>query len=263
MISLLRSESFSSIEALGRELMSDAGASLWWPQIRAETGQRSRYAPIRYNEYHQPSYVTSLEQKFGIDIQLNRTKPLTPQETAILNRVLNTVRTRRPTDLQLLRILTFERGAERGLGHADNPDRLTFHGAFGRPNSSATMTELYAIDSVQSHMNNSTEDFLLQKFTHELGHLVEHRDGIEWYAQRYEKGRGSEWFAEDYSLFVVSGGQRVMATTATGQTAPDYAERLEYMRSHYALGGTARVGPPAAEPPPTSGEESEPERRPL
>lgn len=89
-------------------------------------------------------------------------------------------------------------------------------------------------------INNNTVDFLFQRLTHELGHLVDERDQSEkdnpfdvptgYPRSEYTEGFVAEWFAEDYSLFLISNCKKVMRRTISGFEVGHYEETLEYFR---------------------------------
>ncbi len=222
-------------------------------EVWGESIQDTQYAEVKYNETQQSGFLDKLEKKYKLDVQVVG-HPLTESEIANLDLVLGRIQNLRPEDLKLLKTLVLIQAEFRGGGVAKPSHQINITGPFGRRSSYGNIesTEAwgpeavnYAIESDESLRNNGTVDFLFQRLTHELGHLVCVRDRADkdnvfetpngYPRFEYTEGFVAEWFAEDYSLFLISNGEKVMRRTISGFEVGHYEETLEYFRQKYPL----------------------------
>lgn len=239
-----RNDETPSLEMIGRIAME-----IYAGPILDTYDQDNMYAPTQYYELRQPAVVGVLEAQYALDIRTDGA-PLTAEEGRILGEVLADIRSKRPKDLALLKTLVLIHGNSRGTAYASDPDEITIYGPFAPPAPVANIPGQYAEESLVSARTFSAEPYLHLKLIHELGHLVAHRDGEKTggfnVPLRYEllaPAHAHEWFAEDYALFIASGGKKVMGKTIGGEEVPNDEQRLEFMRTHYPLSRETQFEP--------------------
>lgn len=209
--------------------------------------QVNEYAPEQLNEYRQSPGLDAIEKTFGIDVRIIGAA-LADGEIQVLHEVLSEIRTKRPGDFKLLKILHFSFGENRLGGYAEpKPHEIHLIGAFAEPDATYMLSPVYALDSQISLRFDSTRDYLFKLLTHEIAHLVARRDGkksdgfdvpAKYRTLTPDQGcNPHEWFAEDYSLFLASDGQKLADVTVGGKVIPNYAARLAYFKKHYPLAG--------------------------
>jgi hypothetical protein len=208
----------------------------------SEYVQEKIYAPEQLNEYKHADVFAAVEQKFNLDIRFTGEAP-TQEQVKILDQVLTKIAERRPQDLQLLKTLELYPNDFRVGGVTEaNLASIELTGPFAPPNPNAAMPAHYAASSLLSAKTEPTELELYKLLCHELGHLVEHRDGpkasgydVASDYETLEPDHAHEWFAEDYSVYLASDGLAVADISVGGEIRPNYDERLTYFRNYYPL----------------------------
>jgi hypothetical protein len=209
--------------------------------------QQDRHADMQYYESRHPVALQKLEQDFDVNIRYNRDF-LTDENINSLRFVFSKIRELRPQDFALLENLDLEAMHVRSLARALPPHKLTIEGAFRPPLEleDPKMPPYYAAESLESANTFPTNQYLLQKLSHELGHLVAYRDSRNkdrhrgYCPENYPNIKTSyahEQFAEDYSLYIQSRGERVMIKSIGGEVIPEYDKRLKYFQKQYPLAG--------------------------
>lgn len=236
----------SLILAVNQSIQNDFDLNRLVENDKIYPNQGSEYAEIRYNETQQSDLLDQLEKKYKLDVQLVG-HPLTESEVADLGTALEKIKQRRPGDLKLLKTLVLIQGQFRGFGYAGHPHQIEIRGPFGirYDRSHIGPGENYASESDESFIHDNTVEYLFQKLTHELGHLVNDRDRsgkdndldppTEYPRSERKEGKTAEWFAEDYSLFLLSDGKKVMKQTISGLEVGQYDETLDYFKRKYPL----------------------------
>lgn len=229
----------SSLKTYGEHFAEEASGITEYSQINIS-------APEQFNEFHQSAGIDTIEKTFGIDVRIVGSE-FSDGDIQILHQVLSEIQKKRPKDFEILKTLHFQENNNRLGGYAGSKSQDDIHlsGAFAAPNGTLSMPDHYALESQTSGRIDSTRDYLFKLLAHELAHLVairdgKKRDGFDVPAS-YEaltpnqEHKPHEWFAEDYSLFLISSGQRVADITVGGQEIPNYDSRLEYFKRHYPL----------------------------
>lgn len=226
-----RSNPFVGMDFLAQKLLVTEG-HYWNRAVQAELENKD-YADEAFHEIHTPPHVAALEKKYGIDLRRSN-GDLTPAQAAMLDRILDKMKTMAPADFARVSTVALHFGAERGGGltHLESSGRIDLYGPFSPPHQDASLPASYAED-MPAYFKADGETFLTQLFAHELGHTTETKEAMDFYRQTLP-GRENrvleERYAEDYRIFHLSGGQKVAARGADGRAIGHDAERLAYFR---------------------------------
>jgi len=175
--------------------------------------------------------IGQLEAKYGLKIEFAEDMPpLSPDEIKILDNTLSRLKQARPADIEKIETIKFY-PEEKRLGAAMSGTNIGIVGAFGIKKT-ADEFEGYDIseDSRWLYQEADTESFLFHVITHETGHMVESNERPDFYENPW-----CERFAEDYRIYVTSGGKTVVKKDLSGKDVPFYDERLEFFKKSYPI----------------------------
>lgn len=223
---------FLRMDQIAQRLLVAEG-QYWSKQAQADLGQKD-FAEQTFHEIHTPRHVADLEKKYGLDLR-RAGGEMNQAQAVILDRVLDRLRAAAPRDFAKLATLTLHLDSERagGLTHLDEGGRIDLHGPFGPPQLDASFAASYAEDMTAIFQGDG-ETYLLQALAHELGHSTESKATMDFY-RRILPGVADrileERYAEDYRVFLFSGGKQVAARGSDGRAIGHEAERLAFFKA--------------------------------
>lgn len=197
-------------------------------QSAANTATRVVAGPFAVNE---PATKEAIEERYGLKLAVpEESAPLTQEQLVHIDRALSRLKAVRPGDLLQVESITFKPSATR-RGAAITGREIVFVGAFSRK---LTPDEFEGRDISEDarwlYQEADTEEFLFHVMAHEIAHIVEPEAGPSFYGQRW-----AEPFAEDYRIYVTSGGKKAVKFDLNGNEVPNYKERLEFLRTNYPI----------------------------
>ncbi|HKY64504.1 MAG TPA: hypothetical protein VJR29_13940 [bacterium] len=224
---------FHRIDQIARRLLIDEG-SYWSKQAQAELGQQA-FAEESFHEVHTPKHVADLEKKHGLDLR-RAGGELNPAQAETLDRVLDRLRALAPNDFAKLSTVTLHLDLDRGGGltHLEEGGRIDLYGPFSPPLTDAKLAASYAED-MAAIFGAGAETFLTQTLAHEMAHVTETKETMEFYRKTLPGVADrvlEERYAEDYRVFLFSGGRQVAARGADGRAIGHDAERLAFLQGH-------------------------------
>lgn len=215
----------------------------WLYQAHLELEQAG-YAGEEVHEYYQTEPITRLEGKYGVDIRTPDYE-FKPEDIEVLDRVFGKMQSLRPADFDAIPSITFERGKTRGGAVTDRNKggKINVHGGFQPPDPDLSTHPSYSKDQDEMKLFSTadTETYLTHILTHEMGHVNEpcvDKNNIYYYRDLFgDNFKYDEVYAEDYRIFLLSGGKEVMRTFANGDTVPFYEERFRFVQERVKIGG--------------------------
>ncbi len=223
---------FLRMDQIAQRLLVTEG-QYWSKQAQADLGQKD-FAEETFHEIHTPKHVAALEKKYGLDLRRSGGE-MTLAQSAILDRVLDRLRTAAPRDFAKLSTITLHLDSERagGLTHLEEGGRIDLNGPFSLPQLDASFAASYAEDMTAIFKGDS-ETYLLQALAHEMGHSTESKATMDFYRQTLPGVPDrilEERYAEDYRVFLFSGGKQVAARGSDGRAIGHDAERLAFFKA--------------------------------
>jgi hypothetical protein len=220
---------FLRIEQIAQRLLVTEG-QYWSRQAQADLSQKD-FAEEAFHEIHTPQHVVELEKKYDLDLR-RAGGELTPTQAATLDQALNRLRSLAPQDFAKLSVVTLHLDVARGGGltHLDEGNRIDLYGPFSPPVADAHLAASYAED-MTAIFRAGDETFLTQSLAHEMAHLTENKETMDFYRRTFPGVADrilQERYAEDYRVFLFSGGKQVAARGADGRAIGHDAERLTF-----------------------------------
>lgn len=179
------------------------------------------------------------------DIQLSTRNYHFPRgNIGTLDRVLTRLELLRPYGFSQIPSITFVTtfgDTEREGGSVGASGNIDIYNGFAPPSETADAFRFarYADDSRELATSADTETYLLNMLAHEMGHIDKHPDVFSFYEEHFSRHEDryhhGDRYAEDYRIFLISGGERVARRDMTGNEIPRYQERLELFRKHIKL----------------------------
>ena len=205
-------------------------AQYWSRQGRSNLGQKE-YAEEFFHEIHTPRHVASLEKKYHIDLRRTGGE-LTVEQAATLDRLLGTLKAKAPQDFARLSVITLHLGVERGGGltRLEEGGRIDLYGPFAPPLAEAKLAASYSEDMI-GHYKGDAETFLTEALAHEMGHVTETKLAMDFYRRIFPNDADrvlEERYAEDYRIFLLSGGTRVATKGSDHRSIGNDAKRLGF-----------------------------------
>lgn len=197
-------------------------------QNAVNTGARVVAGSFAVNE---PVTKEGIEERYGLKIIVPEDSvPLTQEQLSHIDRALSRLKEARPSDLLQVESITFKPYATR-RGAVISGREITFLGAFSRK---LTPEEFegrdISEDSRWLYQEADTDEFLFHVMAHEIAHIVEPKVKPSCYGQMW-----AESFAEDYRIYITSGGKKVVKFDLNGNEVSNYKERFDLLRRNYPV----------------------------
>lgn len=163
------------------------------------------------------------------------TKPLSQDELKVLENALSLVRIARPSDVEKIEEIHFIDGEHRGAAATRSGSTIVIVHSFEQTTAGEGIMTLEKFaeqalseDAFWLYTETDAETFLFHAIAHEIGHLVEPSEFPNFYVDH-----GYERFAEDYRIYITSGGTKVVKKDLKDNDVPHYDERLSYFKKNY------------------------------
>lgn len=177
-----------------------------------------------------------IETKYGLKIVFAMcTKPLLQDELKVLENALSLVRIARPSDVEKIEEIHFIDGEHRGVAATRSGSTIVIVHSFEQTTTGEGIMTLEEFagqalskDAFWLYTEADSETFLFHAIAHEIGHLVEPSEFPNFYVDQ-----GYERFAEDYRIYITSGGTKVVRKDLKDNDVPHYDERLSYFKKTY------------------------------
>lgn len=174
--------------------------------------------------------VEKIEKKYNIDIELLDGETISPANLKILDVALSKLQQTRPSDFKNIEKIEFGPNAKR-VGAAMSGKTIRIDGAFSEPITEKEYDSYdYSIDAKWLHLESGSKDYIFHCLAHEQGHMVEPQERPAFY-----KNPWSERFAEDYRIWITSGGESVIRYDLNNKIVPNFQERLEFFQKNYPV----------------------------
>ena len=179
---------------------------------------------------------TRLFESFGFQVT-TLDSDLTALGEETLHRALSRLYALRPEDFSCVSELFINYGRNRH-GGASFLGAILLNSPFGK-SGSLEKKQVYDEGLAAIIQEASIENYLMHVIAHEMAHCVQWDTGLlDYYKKLFPDIHTNvlaEWSAEDYRLFLLNDGSRVMKTNGIGEQVPFYDERLDYMKKHFPL----------------------------
>ncbi len=199
-------------------------------QGHSGTNDPTIHAALQFGEWHQPYFVTDLEEEHGISIRCELQFFYDANQWQQLSDVLEQIKTLRPADFEKLNELVLISDAYGDLKHESKPGQMIL------PQPVGNVVDADDADSFQGFLFYEVAQALAYELIPQIP-----IDVATAYANLIPnkiQTNLSDLFADDYAQFLMSSGQvvsRGFVSSEGFQKTPSYQKRLKFFQEHFPL----------------------------